>query len=857
MSLPTLVSFTKVDSSIGMPRWRLTFSEPVTGVRLQDFSLSGSGSYFTGAAITALTAEGDGGSWLLSVLPGAGEGRFTPSFTGTAVRDLDGNLMAARIVQTRSFDVAANVPLVALDADRDGRLDIVTGDSLRLGRGDGSFSSPASLAGGVAGVPLAIDGDGDGRLDLVVAGATGAFLRGQGSGFATGVTLDLGGQARALLAADVNGDGRADVVVAPTTGGTVRVALQKPTGGFFGAVDTGIAPSATAQQNVAVGDINGDGRADLAVFDGDAVKLWLGQANGSFAAGNVYAIGLNSSGLALADFNGDGRLDLLTQGLNISVRPGNGMGGFGERLESQTRIPDAFQPTVSPYPSYTIPRELPVQVIRDVTGDGIADLIGISHLQQFFFGTYYTDEAFITPGRGDGTFAAPISQGGSSTGLGEFRAYADFNNDGRDDFFTARLPNQGFTPTTLKWALSMPEVATASGDEAAFFTAPRLLGVAASTPDAQLGRNQTVNFTLQFDREVRLYNDSFLRLSNGGVATAYYTYGSNPSEAVFRYIAREGEVSQDVGIRALVGTIEANGLEPDLSSLGPVPGQLQVVARTPLYFANSDGRLAAWTLDGLSVFDKLLLSNSGGAGAQAVIHTHEGDAVFYRAGYTQGVSPLGGLATGYGALTALGAAGDKWSFVGEGGSGGLSGRVFWHSNLGEVVFWNTIGGSSSPRAWLGQATTDWRVAAIADTTGDGAADVLFQNQDGRVALWQVVGTAVTRREVIDIVTPDWSLVAAGDLNGDGKADLLYRNQGDNRLVVRFLDGFAGIGDNQVIGTATTDWSIADLRDLNGDAREDILWRNTSGDFAVWTMNGTQILAQQLLDKVSPDWVLLT
>ena len=849
--LPSLVSFTKVSTSVASPQWRLTFSEPVTGVRAQDVRLTGSGSYFTGASVAGLVNEGDGSTWLLTVTSGVGDGSMQPSFTGTLVRDLSGNPLAGRYLQSSSFEVPANVPLVVLDANGDGRPDIATGDSLRFGLGDGGFSGPAALAGGIqGGVPLIIQGNGDARPDLVVAGVTGGFLAGQPIGFASAVPLDLGGAARALLAADVNGDGLQDVVVVPDSG-AVRVALQQPAGGFAAAAVTGITPGSASPQSVAAGDINGDGRADLAVFEGDSVRFWLGQADGGFLAGDAHAIGLNRSGIALADFNNDGRLDLLTQGLNISVRLGDGLGGFGERLESSTRVSDVLQPTRSPFPSYSVQRELPVHVIRDVTDDGIPDLVGIAHMTMFFWGTYYLDEAFVTPGRGDGTFGPPVSQLDQNAGLGEFRAYVDFNNDGRTDFLTVRPPQTGQGNTTLKWAVSMAELPLTYGNEATFYTSPRLLSVTVDSPNATLNRHDEAVLTLHFDRDVQVHSDTFLHLSNGGMAR--WIAGGSASEGRFSYRAQESEISRDVEIAAINGRVVGpGGLEADLSQPGSLPGQLKVATKSALYFANSDGRLAVWAMDGLSVFDKVALSASGGSQALAVVHGTGGDAIFYRPGNLASVASTSPPALG----ASIGIADSRWSFVGEGGSGGLSPRVFWHSNLGELVFWDASGSSSSPRAWLGQASLDWRVAAIADTTGDGAADIIFQNQDGRVALWQVEGSASTHRAIIDIVTPDWKLVAAGDLNGDGRADLLYRNSADNRLVARFLDGFAGIGDNQVIGVASSDWSIADLRDMNGDGREDILWRNPSGDFAVWTMDGTTILSQQLFDDVSADWQLL-
>lgn len=850
VSFPTLLSFARVPGGVASVQWRLSFSEPVTNLRQSDFTLAGDGVYLSGASIASVAAESDGTTWLLSVLPGAGEGRIVPNFTGSTVRDLDGNPLPGRFTAKEPVVVPSHLPLVILDANRDGRLDIATGAELRLGLGNGGFAAPTALAGGLpGGVPLAMDGNGDGRLDLVVAGASGGvFLAGQANGgFAPGVALALGNDVTGLRAADINGDGMPDVVA--VAGSAIRVALQAASG-LQAATTTQAQPSLNG--GIGIGDVDGDGRADLAVMNGDLIAFWHGQPDGTLRPGATYAAGLNRSGAFLADLNGDGRLDLLTTGLNVSVRLGNGLGGFAERIESAVPVSSLFRPSFGSFgPLPPQERAMPVNVIRDITGDGVPDLFGIAFNEMFFFGTYHVAETFLARGRGDGTFETPVSLG---TGTTQFRAYEDFDGDGRVDLLTARLPatHSSASPTPAL-QLSLSEVPPAYGDEASNFTPPRLLSITASTPDATVALGGLVTFHANFDRPVRLSGETFLRLDNGGVANI--TAGWNSNSIAFQYRAVEGEAAQHLEPVAFTGGFVAidSGLPVDLGmSLPEVPGVLKVQTRTPLYFANADGRLAAWQFDGLQVFDKVLLSSSGGHSAAAILHVAGADLLLSGTGYIQGVSSLSPPSGG----SSLGIAGGKWSFAGEGGSGGLAGRVFWHSTLGELVFWDT-GGPSSPRAWLGQATLDWRVAAISDTTGDGAADVIFQNQDGRVALWQVQGNAVTRQAVIDIVTPDWRIVAAGDLNGDGRADLLYRNSADNRLVARFLDGFAGIGDNQVIGIASTDWSIADLRDMNGDGREDILWRNTSGDFAVWTMDGAQILDQRLFDKVSPDWQLLT
>jgi len=69
---------------------------------------------------------------------------------------------------------------------------------------------------------------------------------------------------------------------------------------------------------VAVEDVDGDGKADIVSMDwacanpdAGCVSVLLGDGDGTFQAGLIYALGTDFSAMALADVNGDGRIDLL------------------------------------------------------------------------------------------------------------------------------------------------------------------------------------------------------------------------------------------------------------------------------------------------------------------------------------------------------------------------------------------------------------------------------------------------------------------------------------------------------------------------------------------------------------------
>src|SRR5437867_3097436 len=92
----------------------------------------------------------------------------------------------------------------------------------------------------------------------------------------------------------------------------------------FYSFDTGGDP-----QSVAIGDLNGDGRPDLAVANGgcNTVSVLLGNGNGTVGPKNDYGTGNYPYSVAIGDLNGDGKPDLAVANAysyTVSVLLGNG-----------------------------------------------------------------------------------------------------------------------------------------------------------------------------------------------------------------------------------------------------------------------------------------------------------------------------------------------------------------------------------------------------------------------------------------------------------------------------------------------------------------------------------------------------
>jgi FG-GAP-like repeat/FG-GAP repeat len=298
-----------------------------------------------------------------------------------------------------------------------------------------SFAQPQRYP--TAKVPRAVaigDLNGDGTRDLAAAATTDAreagrvtVLLNRGSGFRIARTFRTGLFSNSVAIGELNGDGKPDLAVANLKSHTISVLLNRGHGHFQERVNYATASDAW---DIAIGDLNGDGRSDLAAANTNAVfgdgsvsrvSVFINSGDGSFDDRVDYRPGRGSVSIAVGDLNGDGRPDLATANRSdtISVFTNRGDGRFRPRVD---------------YRGGRSPQSI---AIGDLNGDGRSDLVTANQNITGGKGGRQLDSVSVLLNRGKGAFSPRVDYVAHTLAYGGLTfgsvAIGDLNGDRKRD----------------------------------------------------------------------------------------------------------------------------------------------------------------------------------------------------------------------------------------------------------------------------------------------------------------------------------------------------------------------------------------------------------------------------------------
>jgi hypothetical protein len=760
------------------------------------------------------------------------------------------------------FGVGANPESVAVgDFNGDGKPDLAVANwgnnnvSVLLGAGNGAFTqAPGSpFAVGTRPTSLATgDLNGDGNVDLVVAnnGSNNVtVLLGTGSGGfneANGSPFGSGTKPNSVAVGDFDGDGRPDIVVANYGSNDLTQLLGDGSGGFSPASDSPIAVGA-GPAFVAVGDLNGDGRLDLAVanFGPSSVTVLLGDGSSGFgpAPGSPFATGTNPISISIGDLNGDGRSDLVTADFSSKSATVLLGGGSGD-----------FKPAPgSPFAVESNPDSV---AIGDFNGDGLPDFVAADagsndvtvHLNhggtsttlyssssQAIYGQQFTLTAFVVNSHGDpisgnvifdyGTGSlgpVPVISGRATLTIGagtllpagtySFKAVLL----GSPEYFTSESPpleQVVIKPPTIT-SFSPPNKPSAAGQKVTLTALVTSTSPIIPQGSAIFRDGATVIGTAPLTNGVATLDWSFGTTGTHMVTVQY-------RESDFNFLSSISPVTPvtvaGTAHKIVTGT-DAGGLP--LVNVFSLDGTLErsFLAYTPTFKGGL--RVAAGDVNGDGVDDIIV---SPGAGGGPLVKVYDGiDGHQIRAFYATAPSFKGGIYVAAGDVN-----GDGYSDIVCGvGLGGAPHVKVFDGRTAATLF----DLPAYPSTFHGGVRV-----AVGDIDGDGKAEIITSPAKGagqNVRIFSGKANAMGGHdELFNLPTPYGAkysggiTVAVGDLDGDGRADIILGSGTGLSPNVKVFgskthtfiwDSAVDLGDNFKGGVRVA------AGDVNGDGVADVI-----------------------------------
>jgi fibronectin type 3 domain-containing protein len=284
-------------------------------------------------------------------------------------------------VPSGAMYASISVTVAGLTAYSTSKFDVTfPGGNISSGRFAPKVDFPS--ASGTHGLAIA-DLDGDGKLDIMATnpdsntisifrniGAVGTI---DSNSFALKVDFATGNCPFDMAIGDLDGDGKLDLAVINYNSNTVTILRNASSPGSI-SFETGVDfATGSLPFDVAIGDVNGDGKPDIAItnYHSDLVSVYQNNCSiGSIATGSFtrtdFTTGSYPNGIAIGDVDGDGRADLVVTNVGNST-----ISVFRNTCTGTSITIDAFAPKVDfaagNYPIFS--------ALGDLDEDGKLDIV--------------------------------------------------------------------------------------------------------------------------------------------------------------------------------------------------------------------------------------------------------------------------------------------------------------------------------------------------------------------------------------------------------------------------------------------------------------------------------------------------
>lgn len=166
-------------------------------------------------------------------------------------------------------------------------------------------------------------------------------------------------------------------------------------------------------------------------------------------------------------------------------------------------------------------------------------------------------------------------------------------------------------------------------------------------------------------------------------------------------------------------------------------------------------------------------------------------------------------------------------------TGGATDDILWYNgSTGDTQEWLINDGAWAGTVELGTHPGNFQIAGVGDFTGDGIDDVLWTgtSASGQVQtdVWELNSSGQWTASVNPGSHPaGYEVVGVADLTGNGTSDILWQNATTGDVDEWEISNGQWAGSVDLGSHPGTGWTIAGVGDLFGNGTDAILWTNSS------------------------------